>query len=47
MRHDSSTDIKELLAGLRSFVDREVMTVAEQLADVIRSERVTPEYFEL
>jgi alkylation response protein AidB-like acyl-CoA dehydrogenase len=47
MHHNVSDEIKELLAGLRSFVEREVMPVAEQHADLIRSERVTPEYFEL
>src|SRR5438874_13379648 len=47
MHHNVSDEIKELLKGLRSFIDREVLSLADKHADVIRSERVTPEYFEL
>src|SRR5438874_7072196 len=47
MHHNVSDEIKELLKGLRSFIDREVLSLADEHADVIKSERVTPEYFEL
>jgi len=43
MHHNVSDEIKELLAGLRSFIDREVLSLAEEHADAIKSERVTPE----
>jgi alkylation response protein AidB-like acyl-CoA dehydrogenase len=47
MHHDVAPEIRDLLDGLRSFIEREINPVAEQHADVVGDERFTPEYFEL
>jgi acyl-CoA dehydrogenase len=47
MHHDVPKEINELLSGVRSFIDREVLSLSERHADVIKSERITLEYFEL
>ena len=47
MHHDIPDEIKELLTGIRTFIEREVKPVEEQYRDLVEAEGITPEYFEL
>jgi alkylation response protein AidB-like acyl-CoA dehydrogenase len=47
MHHNVAPEIKELLEGVRSFIQREVLPLAEANADVVAAEVFGPEYFEL
>src|SRR5438309_3111669 len=47
MHHNVDPAIGELLAGVRSFISREIEPLAAEHSEVIRAERLTPEYFEL
>src|SRR5205085_6936569 len=47
MHHNVSPEIKELLAGVRSFIGREISPVADAHPEIVAAERFTPEYFEL
>ena len=47
MHHNVAPEITELLAGIRSFIDREIRALSDQHPEVVAAERFTTEYFEL
>lgn len=47
MHHTVRSEIGELLASIRAFVEREVLPLEEQHRDVVSGESITPEFFEL
>ena len=47
MHHDIPDEMKELLAGVRAFVQREVKPLEEMHRDLLDAEGITIEYFEL
>jgi acyl-CoA dehydrogenase len=47
MHHNVAPEIQELLAGIRSFIDREIRALTDEHPEVIAAERFTTEYFEL
>jgi alkylation response protein AidB-like acyl-CoA dehydrogenase len=47
MNHTVPSEIQQLLEGIRAFVNREILPLAEANAELMAGEEITPEIFEL
>jgi alkylation response protein AidB-like acyl-CoA dehydrogenase len=47
MNHNSSSEIQQLLQGIRAFVKREIAPLSEQNADLLAAEEISPKIFDL